>query len=126
MQAAFVAVLRERGWDVTTENADHTDVIARRGSDCLVAEVKGETSSAGTDVDTAYGQLLRRMTDRGGASVRYALVVPAATSAVALRVPQPVRATLAIDVWEVAPTGAVTTDSPWFSSLARDGSADSR
>lgn len=118
VQAAFVAALHERGWDVMTENADYTDVIARRGTDVLIAEVKGETRSVGTDVDTAYGQLLRRMTDRGDASVRYALVVPAAAAPAALRVSKEVRAALAIDVWQVTSSGAISSDSPWFSSIA--------
>ncbi|GAA1818965.1 hypothetical protein GCM10009812_09450 [Nocardioides marinus] len=126
VQAAFVGALYERGWDVTTENADYTDVIARRGTDVLIAEVKGETRSVGTDVDTAYGQLLRRMADRGVASVRYALVVPAAAAPAALRVPEGVRETLAIDIWQVAPTGAVSTDSPWFASLGQGASREGR
>lgn len=65
VQAAFVEHLRARGWDVTTENADYTDVVAKRGAERLIAEVKGHTSSPGLDVDTAYGQLLRRMKRRG-------------------------------------------------------------
>jgi hypothetical protein len=64
VQPAFVRYLIERGWEVTTDNADHTDVIARRGDELLLAEVKGMTSSTGLDVDTAYGQLLRRVRER--------------------------------------------------------------
>ncbi|WP_028638880.1 hypothetical protein [Nocardioides sp. URHA0032] len=44
VEAALVAHLLERGWDVTTTNLDHTDVIARRGAELIVAEVKGHTS----------------------------------------------------------------------------------
>jgi len=52
VQAAFVKYLIERGWEVTTDNADYTDVMARRGDDLLLAEVKGTTSSSGLDVDS--------------------------------------------------------------------------
>ena len=49
----------------------------------LYAEVKGRTTDAGLDVDTVYGQLLRRMTYTGPGRVRYGIVVP--TEAVKLR-----------------------------------------
>ena len=64
VEAAFVRYLLERGWDVDIDKVDHADVVARRGAEHLVAEVKGTTAAAGLDVDTAYGQLLRRMGDR--------------------------------------------------------------
>jgi hypothetical protein len=53
------------------------DVYARRGDEHLYAEAKGRTTDAGLDVDTLYGQLLRRMTDPD-AAIRYAVVVPTA------------------------------------------------
>ena len=62
VQSAFVEHLRERGWDVTTENVDYTNVITNRGAGCVVAEVEGHTSSPGLDVDTMFGQLLRQDT----------------------------------------------------------------
>lgn len=104
-QAAFVTYLIERGWDVDTENADHTDVIAHRGAEALIAEVKGHTSSPGLDVDTLYGQLLRRM--RPGDEVTYAVVVPASVGVAAGRVPAAVRQSLLIDIYEVAADGSV-------------------
>lgn len=58
--AAFVAWLRSEGWTVKTE-VDFADVVAERGGERLVAEAKGVTSEPGLDVDTMYGQLLRRM-----------------------------------------------------------------
>jgi Holliday junction resolvase len=64
VEAAFARYLFERGWDVDTDKLDHADVVASRGAKHLVAEVKGTTTSPGLDVDTAYGQLLRRMGDR--------------------------------------------------------------
>ena len=39
------------------------DVYAERGDERLYAEAKGPTTSPGLDVDTLYGQLLRRMKD---------------------------------------------------------------
>jgi Holliday junction resolvase len=100
VQDAFAKYLIEHGWEVKTDNHDHTDVIARRGDELLVAEVKGTTSEPGLDVDTAYGQLLRRMQDRPEA-VRYALVVPESALRFALRVSDEVRGKLGIDVWTV-------------------------
>lgn len=85
---------------------DHADVIARLGDERLVAEVKGQTKSSGTDVDTGYGQLLRKMKDRSD-KVRYALVVPASTLQSALRVPDDVRTLLRIEVWTVDEAGNV-------------------
>jgi hypothetical protein len=41
VEAAFKAYLVERGWDVTTVNDDYADLIAKRGAELLVAELKG-------------------------------------------------------------------------------------
>ena len=60
MVAAFCEHLRAQGWTVTTEVA-WCDVRAERDGALLYAEAKGRTSAPGLDVDTAYGQLLRRM-----------------------------------------------------------------
>lgn len=75
VEGAFLAYLGDRGWAVTVENDDFTDLIAKRGAELLIAEVKGHTKSAGTAVDIGYGQLLRRMTPER-AHAEYALVVP--------------------------------------------------
>lgn len=106
VEAAFVRYLLERGWGVTTDNADYTDVLAHRGSEHIVAEVKGHTSSRGLDVDTLYGQLLRRMTAPGD-TTRYALVVPMSMQTKVERVPATVRDLLDIDVWLVDDDGEV-------------------
>jgi hypothetical protein len=111
VQAAFVGHLRDRGWDVTTENADYTDVVARRGTEWIVAEVKGKTSSPGLDVDTAYGQLLRRMNNRPPGT-RYAVVLPASLAEAAARVGDDVRVALQIDIWLVHEDGAATILMP--------------
>ncbi len=116
VEAAFVRYLLERGWDVTTDSADHTDVLAHRGAERIVAEIKGHTSSPGLDVDTLYGQLLRRMT-APGEDTRYALVVPISLQTKVERVPAPVRDLLDIDMWlvdddgDVYPPGNVGTNS---------------
>jgi hypothetical protein len=72
----------------------------------LLAEAKGSTSSAGLDVDTAYGQLLRRMTP-GADEQRYALVVPVSARRAAERVPPEIRAVLKVDLYVVADDGSV-------------------
>ena len=104
--AAFVRWLRADGWTVQVEVA-HVDVVAERGDHRLYAEVKGRTMAAGLDVDTAYGQLLRRMTDTEPGDVRYGIVVPTGAVKAALRVPADIRAKLGIDVYEVDGDGAV-------------------
>ena len=104
--AAFARWLRNDGWNVQLE-VGHIDVVAERGDHRLYAEVKGRTTDAGLDVDTAYGQLLRRMTDTGPTQVRYGIVVPTAAVKAALRVSTHVRAALGIDVYEVDDAGAV-------------------
>lgn len=105
---AFTKWLQDQGWDVAT-GVEHADVVARRGTEALVAEVKGRTSSPGLDVDTMYGQLLRRMTVAGAtAGTRYAVVVPRSAAGAALRVPQPIRERLQVAVYAVERDGTVT------------------
>ncbi|WP_410592824.1 hypothetical protein [Amycolatopsis sp. lyj-23] len=102
---AFVAWLACDGWSVRTE-VDQVDVVAERDGITLLAEAKGHTSSPGLDVDTAYGQLLRRMRF-DAVEVRYALVVPASVRRAAQRVQPEVRAALRIDLYVVAEDGTV-------------------
>jgi hypothetical protein len=63
VQAAFVKYLEELGWVVETQNDDHTDVIAWRGAEVLVAEVKGTTKSPGLDENAAF-DVLRDLSQR--------------------------------------------------------------
>jgi hypothetical protein len=71
---AYVTWLERSNWTVRRE-VDFVDVYAERGDERLYAEAKGRTTSPGLDVDTLYGQLLRRMKDpKPGA--RYSVVVP--------------------------------------------------
>lgn len=54
------AWLETDGWTITSE-LYFVDVIAERAGEKLYAEAKGRTTAPGLDIDTAYGQLLRRM-----------------------------------------------------------------
>jgi hypothetical protein len=102
--SAFAAWLVSEGWSVRTE-VDHVDVLADRDGVTLLAEAKGQTSSTGLDVDTAYGQLLRRMRP-GIEELRYALVVPSSALRAAERVRPEIRAVLKIELYVVAENGA--------------------
>jgi hypothetical protein len=102
---AFVAWLQEGGWTAETE-VNSADVCARRGDERLYAEAKGRTADIGLDIDTLYGQFLRRMADPG-ADARYAVVVPTAAVRAALRVPAWIRQRLSIDVYQVDDAGGV-------------------
>ena len=103
--AAFCAWLRERGWTVSTE-IEFCDVVASRGAERLFAEAKGRTAAIGLDVDTAYGQLLRRMPLEAD-DARFALVVPEEALQAVLRVPARVRQLLRLDIYAVAADGTV-------------------
>ena len=96
--AVFCRWLRDQGWSVQTEAA-WADVVAQRGDERLIGEAKGVTTAPGLDVDTMYGQLLRRMTEETG--TRYAVIVPEKLVAAASRVPKSVREGLKIDLYSV-------------------------
>lgn len=96
---AYVTWLERSNWTVRRE-VDFVDVYAERGDERLYAEAKGRTTSPGLDVDTLYGQLLRRMRDPEPCA-RYAVVVPTAALNAALRVPAWVRDRLSVDIYEV-------------------------
>jgi hypothetical protein len=102
---AFCAWLQDQGWDVKRENA-FVDVVAARGTERLFAEAKGRTKAIGLDVDTLYGQLLRRMPEDGD-DARYGVVVPTEAVKAAKRVPGWVRRRLRLDIYEVTEAGAV-------------------
>jgi hypothetical protein len=102
---AYVSWLERNGWAVTRE-VEFVDVYAERGQEKLYAEAKGRTAAIGLDVDTLYGQLLRRMKDPGS-TARYAVVVPTAALSAALRVPAWVRERLRVNVFEVDDSGEV-------------------
>jgi hypothetical protein len=102
---AYAGWLERNGWTVIRE-AGFVDVYAGRGPGKLYAEATGRTASVGLDVDTLYGQLLRRMQDPATAA-RYAVVVPTAAVQAAFGVPSWVRERLRIEIYEVDDAGAV-------------------
>ncbi|MFG6196888.1 hypothetical protein [Nonomuraea sp. JJY05] len=88
--AAFRRWLTAQGWIVEPAGRGSADVVASRGTQQLIGEVKGHTGDPGTDLDTAYGQLLRRMS-HGGPEIRYALIVPISICRHTERVPASIR-----------------------------------
>src|SRR5947208_264083 len=96
---AFTRYLEADGWEVVRSrpSRNEADVVAVLGSRRLVAEAKGRTMAARTDVDTMYGQVLRRI----GTDTEYAVVVPTAFVSRALDVTPAVREALHIRVFEV-------------------------
>lgn len=97
---SFCKHLQDDGWDVQRE-VRFVDVMATRGSQTLYVEAKGRTSSIGLDVDTLYGQLLRRLPAEAAGSV-LGVVVPESAVAAALRVPEWVRTKLGVHIWAVS------------------------
>lgn len=95
------------GWRVelvTTKGV----TCAGRGGALIYAEAKGRTTASGLDVDTGYGQLLRRMPAEDEPATRYAIVVPTEALRAAERVPRRVRQLLRTDIYAVDSGGAVT------------------
>jgi hypothetical protein len=95
------------GWSNAPGHDPHDDatygslrVRAKRGAELLVAEVKGVTSSPGTDVDTGYGQILRFMS-RYPDATQYALVGPERLRGAMIRVSPEVRRVLRLDLYVV-------------------------
>jgi hypothetical protein len=110
-EARVIAVFRERleeeGWDVRSE-VDFCDLVAEHRGERLYVEAKGLTSSPGLDVDTMYGQLLRRMPFEEDTTARFAVVVPDRALSAALRVHPRVRQLLRIEVYAVTDDDAVS------------------
>lgn len=104
VQDAFVAYLLADGWQVSTQNRDPVDLSAQRGSEKIIAELKGYTTGPRWDVDAGYGELLRRV-DPAKAGVRYALVVPASHRKHVTRVSHVVRERLGVEVFVVDEKG---------------------
>ncbi len=98
--AAFCEHLGSEGWAVERE-VKFVDIKATRGGVTLFAEAKGRTKAVGLDVDTLYGQLLRRIPEEASGSILGVVVSEGAVNA-ALRVPRWVRDRLRIHVWTVS------------------------
>jgi len=56
----FAGWLSSQGWTVRTDT-DFVDIVAEKNGRRLYAEVKAATAAPGLDVDTAIGQLVRRI-----------------------------------------------------------------
>jgi hypothetical protein len=70
----FAGWLSSQEWTVRTE-VDFVDIMAEKDDHRLYVEVKGAATEPGMDVDTAIGQLVRRMPSEPDQSVSFALVV---------------------------------------------------
>ena len=103
---AFCAWLASEGWTCERE-VEFVDVLATRTGERLYVEAKGRTAAIGLDVDTMYGQILRRMPIGAEDGSRFAVVVPTEAVAAALRIPARVRELLRIEVYEVTLEGDV-------------------
>jgi hypothetical protein len=108
IEQAFAKWLEADGWTVQRQVA-FLDLVAERGAERMVAEVKGRTAAIGLDVDTSFGQLLRRMPEEDD-NTRYALVVPTEARAAALRVSARIRAALRLRFYVVDEDGTVAVE----------------
>jgi hypothetical protein len=102
---AFCRYLQDDGWNVKRE-VQFVDVLATKGTRTLYAEAKGRTAAIGLDVDTLYGQLLRRVPEEASTSL-LGVVVPEQAVAAALRVPEWIRSRLRVSIWAVSDNGRV-------------------
>jgi hypothetical protein len=105
---AFAAWLTGQGWTVRFE-VDWWDLLAERDGQRLYVEAKGRTAAPGLDVDTAFGQVIRRMPADDDPAALFALVVRDEPKSVraAVRVPIRARRLLRITVFAVSDDGAV-------------------
>lgn len=100
--------LAEQGWEreKLPPRGDYPAIDARHPDGRrLVVEAKGFSRDAGADLDSGYGQLLRRM--KGEPDTAYALVVAKTVVRFAQRVPPAVRSGLGISVYTVDANGKV-------------------
>jgi hypothetical protein len=103
---AFATYLESDGWTVERE-VNFCDLVADRDGARLYVEAKGRTSAPGLDVDTMYGQLLRRMPLDEDTTTRFAVVVPDIALPAATRVPKRVRELLRVDLYAVDDAGRI-------------------
>ncbi|MFE5703698.1 hypothetical protein [Rhodococcus koreensis] len=108
MVEAFAGWLSSQGWTVHAE-VDVVDIVAEKDDRRLYVEVKAASTAPGLDVDTAIGQLVRRMPSEPDQSVAFALVVrdePGSVEA-AVRAPQRVLDLLGMALYAVGEDGSV-------------------
>lgn len=103
---AFCAWLSAQGWHYQREVA-FVDVVGDRAGHRVYAEAKGRTAATGLDIDTLYGQLLRRMPANQVGEAVFAVVVPDTAVKAAERVPIRVRELLGIEVYGVDADGII-------------------
>lgn len=116
---AFCDFMSARGWSVSRE-VDHVDVVAEKDGLKVLAEAKGRTAAIGLDVDTMFGQLLRRLPATGPSeATRFAVVVPTAAVSAVRRVPAWVLEDLKIDIYVVGDDGSVTAPCPHLTRQLR-------
>lgn len=100
VERAFKQWLVANGWRLVNEAGSWADLIAERGDERPIGEIQGYTAeNTGLDVDTMFGQLLRRM--KPDAATTWAVIVPTRSLTAVLRVPIDVRRSLGIKVCEV-------------------------
>ncbi|MFE7422186.1 hypothetical protein [Rhodococcus sp. NPDC057529] len=108
MARAFAGWLSSQGWTVRTE-ADFVEIVAEKDGQRLYVEIKAASTAPGLDVDTAIGQLVRRMPSEADQSVSFALVVrdePLSVEA-AVRAPQRILDLLGMALYAVDEGGRV-------------------
>ena len=108
MARDFAGWLSSQGWMVRIE-VDFIDIVAEKDGHLLYVEVKGASTVPGLDVDTAIGQLVRRMPSEADQAVSFALVVrdePRSVEA-AVRAPQRILDLLGMALYAVDEDGGV-------------------
>ncbi|MDV7090263.1 hypothetical protein [Rhodococcus opacus] len=108
MARNFAGWLSSQGWMVRTE-VDVVDIVADKDGHLLYVEVRGATAAPSLDVDTAIGQLVRRMPSEPDRSVSFALVVRDERRSVeaAVRAPQRILDLLGMALYAVDEDGRV-------------------
>ncbi len=80
-------------------NKTFVDVVGVRNGLYVYAEAKGQTKATGLDVDTLYGQLLRRMPAEAVGEAVFAVVVADTAVTAAERIPKRIRSHLGIEIY---------------------------